>query len=537
MGAGTFGVAMNLTGTAGASLTLPSIVLQNSSGSPTSIHNSANMIVNGPITMAQGASDGDILKDQAGTLTFEGSSANTYTGTTTVSGGMLVLDKSTGIDAVPHDLDVFGGGTVELLANGQIDTGSHITLDAVPSAAVLDLHGFNNTIGNAAGSVFLSFVAGGTLMTGTGTATLGGDVQFTGTSGTASISGNLSLGTAARTFTIARGSSPMDMQISAIIGGGPASGTAFTKTGLGILDLTGVNTYPGDTVVNQGTLTVDYGASLTGVNLTASAGTANINGSIPANTNLTVNTSGVAKFGASQNGGILVHNLAAINLSSNGQVVVADPGAGAGNHANRSVLVTSALSITNSNNAWQGLVNLNGNDMIVHNGSVPNISSQLKAGFNSPSGYWNGTAGIISTTAATNPTHLTTLGYRTGGSTFDGLGTSSTDVLIKYTYYGDANLDGTVNGADYQQIDNGFGEHLTGWANGDFNYDGFVDGSDFSLIDNSFNQLIGSGASPLALSAVASDLIAGPSSVPEPTTMALLGVATLGMCARRHRRR
>ena len=43
---------------------------------------------------------------------------------------------------------------------------------------------------------------------------------------------------------------------------------------------------------------------------------------------------------------------------------------------------------------------------------------------------------------------------------------------MKYTYYGDANLDGAVDGADYQQIDNGFGGGLTGWSNGDFNYDG-----------------------------------------------------------------
>jgi hypothetical protein len=201
------------------------------------------------------------------------------------------------------------------------------------------------------------------------------------------------------------------------------------------------------------------------------------------------------------------------------------------------VLITSALAITNTSNAWQGLVNLNGNDMIVHNGSVPNIFSQLKSGLNSPGGYWNGTSGIISTTAAADSTHLTTLGYRTGGVTFDGQGTSSSDVLVKYTYYGDANLDGTVDGADYQQIDNGFGEHLTGWQNGDFNYDGVVDGSDFSLIDNSFNQLIGTGVSPLAISAVASDLIVSPSSVPEPTSAVALTTGALGLLGCRQKRR
>ncbi len=41
-------------------------------------------------------------------------------------------------------------------------------------------------------------------------------------------------------------------------------------------------------------------------------------------------------------------------------------------------------------------------------------------------------------------------------STFAGQPTVDGDVLVKYTYFGDANLDGVVNSADYLQIDNGF---------------------------------------------------------------------------------
>src|ERR1019366_9987851 len=124
--------------------------------------------------------------------------------------------------------------------------------------------------------------------------------------------------------------------------------------------------------------------------------------------------------------------------------------------------------------------------------------------------------------------------------TFDGVSTTATDVLVKYTYYGDANLDGSVNGADYQQIDAGFGAHgtnnMTGWAYGDFNYDGVVDGSDFSLIDNTFNQINASGASPLAIVAGSADLVASPADVPEPTTLALLGIGAMGLLGRRRRR-
>ena len=60
-------------------------------------------------------------------------------------------------------------------------------------------------------------------------------------------------------------------------------------------------------------------------------------------------------------------------------------------------------------------------------------------------------------------------------------------MLVRYTFYGDANLDGHVDGSDYSLIDNGALLHLTGWQNGDFNYDGVINGSDYTLIDNAYN--------------------------------------------------
>ncbi len=107
--------------------------------------------------------------------------------------------------------------------------------------------------------------------------------------------------------------------------------------------------------------------------------------------------------------------------------------------------------------------------------------------------------------------------------------------MVKYTYYGDANLDGKVDGQDYALIDAGYLSHgtLTGWYNGDFNYDGEVDASDYTLIDNAFNLqagTIGSSvvASPTALVAAATDEIApvtGTSAVPEPASVGLLAAA------------
>jgi hypothetical protein len=63
-----------------------------------------------------------------------------------------------------------------------------------------------------------------------------------------------------------------------------------------------------------------------------------------------------------------------------------------------------------------------------------------------------------------------------------------------------------------------------------------VDGSDYSLIDNTYNQINASGATPLAITAGAADLVASPANVPEPTTLALLGIGTIGLLGRRRRR-
>jgi len=111
-------------------------------------------------------------------------------------------------------------------------------------------------------------------------------------------------------------------------------------------------------------------------------------------------------------------------------------------------------------------------------------------------GQWNG-AGINSSTAASDSTHLTALGViqnNQGGSPvfsiFEGSLVGTADVPRKVYYFGDANLDGVVDGSDYSRIDNGYLSNgaLSGWFNGDFNYDNVINGSDYTLIDNAFNS-------------------------------------------------
>jgi RHS repeat-associated protein len=228
-----------------------------------------------------------------------------------------------------------------------------------------------------------------------------------------------------------------------------------------------------------------------------------------ASDNLIINA-GTFNFAASSAGaGITSVTLGNVFVEAGTAVTVAAPDV----HADRHVLVLSSLFIAGSTNAWQAQLNLTGNDLIVHNGNLTLLTNQIASGYSN--GTWTG-QGITSSTAAANTSHLTSLGVElnnngnnqplfgngTALGLFDSQNPSTTDVLIKYTYYGDANLDGKVDGSDYARIDNGFLTHATGWSNGDFNYDGSINGTDYTLIDNAFNT---QGASMMAVVSTASE--------------------------------
>jgi autotransporter-associated beta strand protein len=258
---------------------------------------------------------------------------------------------------------------------------------------------------------------------------------------------------------------------------GPGS---LTKFGTGSVTLSSSNSYTGGTNVNAGTL------------ILASAN------AFPANTSL--------------------------NISSGAQVTIA-------NHSSNATYVPTLSSLSNS-----GTIDVTNNAMVIHNGSIGAISAEIASAYSN--GTWTGTSGtsgvITSSVAATDTNHLTAVGVATGLTSFEGSTVLATDVLVKYTYYGDTNLDGHVDGTDYSRIDNGYLNQLTGWDNGDFNYDGVIDGSDYTLIDNSYNT---QGANLSAQVGSATAQIAGVSSVPEPTTLGLLGIGAVGLLGRRSRNR
>ncbi len=143
-----------------------------------------------------------------------------------------------------------------------------------------------------------------------------------------------------------------------------------------------------------------------------------------------------------------------------------------------------------------GTIDLNDNDLLVDYAGASVLAS-IQAWINSArtGGTWLGTG--ISSTAAKNATpKKTTLGAIEAvefkslygpSATFDGQTLDDTSVLVKYTYYGDADFNGIINFDDYARIDNGFSTNRTGWLNGDFDGNGQVNFDDYSLIDLAFN--------------------------------------------------
>src|SRR6185436_5557373 len=140
-------------------------------------------------------------------------------------------------------------------------------------------------------------------------------------------------------------------------------------------------------------------------------------------------------------------------------------------------------------------VDLQDNKLIVSGGDVAAITAQIKSGFNLGGTLWAG-PGITTSLGGNGASSYTALGvirndFATVGlpsgpifTTFGGQAVGVNDVLVKYTYFGDADLNGQINSNDYFQIDTGLLAGRTGWINGDFDYNGVINSSDYFLIDN-----------------------------------------------------
>jgi hypothetical protein len=288
-----------------------------------------------------------------------------------------------------------------------------------------------------------------------------------------------------------------------------ATGSAQVIVQQGTQEIDLPTTIAGNTIFNIAT-----GATLIIANpLTVNAGitlTQTGGGTVTYESTVNVQTGGSIVFGNSTVAGTL--NLLGDATASTAQQVGDAP----------ALLQLDSLSIAGSTNNWTGRLDITNDDLIVHNGDLADIDNQIKQGL------WNSSSGIVASNGMAigaiqnNINGAPFYGSGAAYGTIDGFSPSPTDIIVKQTIFGDADLNGKVDAADYALIDNGYNSHgsVGGWINGDFNYDGVINGDDYTLIDNAFNTQADATVTAKAIADAATQILADtiiPKRVPQPS--------------------
>ncbi len=196
-----------------------------------------------------------LTKSGLGTLVL-GVAGNSYGGSTTIDAGTL---QTTAAGAIPSTSPLVIANAAALDLDGQAQTVAGITLY---DGAILSSGGpAALTLGGSAAGVTYSGVGSGSSISG----------------------GALNLASAgsggSHTFSVARGQGSADLNIQANIADGAGTGQALLKTGSGILQLSGTNSFTGGVQVQAGTLALGSNYAIPAAsNLTLSAGTLNLGG-------------------------------------------------------------------------------------------------------------------------------------------------------------------------------------------------------------------------------------------------------------------
>jgi autotransporter-associated beta strand protein len=293
---------------------------------------------------------------------------------------------------------------------------------------------------------------------------------------------------------------------------GPGS---IFKDGDGSLEIQKVSsTFTGNVFVSQGQVVVKDPLRIPGSGVTTFYSSAT----------LTLAATGSTSYPAA-----IVGEFASATARNYSTIAVA-PGNGT-----RKVTIVSAIDLSSDGVTIDGNIDLADTDMIVRGGDINAIRQLVKS-------WWNGGsrdgAGIKSslsggpgnaayTTLAVFNNNYNGLAYF---PTFDGITVGPNDVLIKYTYFGDTNLDGVLDGRDVKYAMEGLVNQQTGWLAGDFDYDGQVTSADigklFQYRNLNLPALPNSGAS-----AGSGEITA----IPEPQALALIPL-TAALATRRRRK-
>ena len=266
-------------------------------------------------------------------------------------------------------------------------------------------------------------------------------------------------------------------------------------------------------VSNSGTIILDVGSaevtggddtitiSGTGLNAAKSQALVIIVG--VGNNSLIVNggTTLLDTTAGAMNLGITVNNAAAITLATDQELAsltINDSG-----RVNIASSTRRAMRVRGLSISGQGLLDVGSGDLIVQGDPqsrdllYKRVQSYIASARSGGSNQWRG-AGITSSGALANGlTGLAALFNDRGGNSgafytyFDYQIVDANCILVKYTWNGDATLDGMVNASDYFLIDSGYITQAGGHYNGDFNYDGTVNADDYFLIDSTY---IGQGS-------------------------------------------